>query len=154
MREFLKHITAGAAGLVLIVTMVPGRAEEPQSAAETYQDIEATLGAVPSFFTLFPESGIAGAWSEFKGIQLNPGSALSGKEKELIGLAVAAQIPCEYCIYFHTKAAMLNGASEDEIKEAVAMAAIVRHWSTVLNGMQVDPARFRQELDNILAAAK
>ena len=34
---------------------------------------------------------------------LNPNSALSGKAKELIGLAVAAQVPCQYCIYAHTE---------------------------------------------------
>lgn len=33
------------------------------------------------------------------------------------------------------------------------MASIVRHWSTVLNGLQVDPATFRQETDDILARA-
>ena len=30
------------------------------------------------------------------------------------------------------------------------MAAIVRHWSTVLNGMQVDLAGFKQETDTVL----
>ena len=39
-----------------------------------------------------PEAGIGGAWREFKTIQLNPHSAVPGKYKELIGLAVAAQI--------------------------------------------------------------
>lgn len=112
-----------------------------------------TLGSVPTFFKLFPQEGIDGAWTEFKTIQLNPKTALSGKEKELIGLAVAAQIPCSYCIYFHTAAAKLNGASDAEIREAVAMAAITRHWSTVLNGMQADPVGFRQETDAVLRLA-
>jgi AhpD family alkylhydroperoxidase len=88
-----------------------------------------------------------------KTIQMNPASALDGKTKELLGLAVAAQIPCEYCIYFHTAAARANGATEAEIREAVAMAAIVRHWSTFLNGMQIDAATFRREVDTIMSAA-
>jgi AhpD family alkylhydroperoxidase len=124
-----------------------------QDAGATYQDIQGTLGMVPGFFKLFPEEGIAGAWAEFKTVQLNPKSALSGKEKELIGLAVAAQIPCSYCIYFHTAAAKANGATDAEIRETVAMAAITRHWSTVLNGMQVDPAAFRQDTDTVLRLA-
>jgi len=124
-----------------------------QDAAATYRDIEATLGSVPTFFKLFPESGIAGAWAEFKSVQLNPNTALSGKEKELIGLAVSAQIPCSYCIYFHTAAAKANGATDGEIREAVAMAAISRHWSTVLNGMQVDPDGFRHDTDAVLRMA-
>jgi AhpD family alkylhydroperoxidase len=124
-----------------------------EDAPSAYRDIEATLGSVPTFFKLFPEEGIGGAWTEFKTVQLNPKTALSGKEKELIGLAVAAQIPCSYCIYFHTAAAKLNGATDAEVREAVAMAAITRHWSTVLNGMQADPAGFRQETDTVLHLA-
>lgn len=124
-----------------------------QDAPGTYQDIEATLGSVPTFFKLFPPEGVEGAWTEFKTIQLNPKTALSGKEKELIGLAVAAQIPCSYCVYFHTAAARLNGATDAEIGEAVAMAAITRHWSTVLNGMQADPVEFRQQTDTVLRRA-
>jgi AhpD family alkylhydroperoxidase len=124
-----------------------------QDGPATYRDIEATLGSVPTFFKLFPEEGTSGAWGEFKTVQLNPKTALSGKEKELIGLAVAAQIPCSYCIYFHTQAAKLNGATDAEVREAVAMSAITRHWSTVLNGMQADPAGFRQETDTVLRLA-
>jgi AhpD family alkylhydroperoxidase len=128
-------------------------AAEDASAQATYRDIEQTLGSVPGFFKAFPESGIAGAWAEFKSVQLNPKTKLDGKTKELIGLAVAAQIPCQYCIYFHTAAAKANGATADEIRETVAMAAIVRHWSTVLNGMEVDLAGFKRETDTVLKAA-
>ena len=122
-------------------------------AQATYRDIEQTLGSVPTFFKLFPEAGIAGAWAEFKSVQLNPHTRLDGKTKELMGLAVAAQLPCQYCVYFHTAAAKLNGATDAEIREAVAMAAISRHWSTVLNGMQVDLAAFKRETDAVLRAA-
>jgi len=123
-------------------------------AASAYRDIERTLGSVPTFLRRFPETGIAPAWREMKSVQLNPATSLSGKRKELIGLAVAAQIPCAYCVAFHTQAAMLNGASDAEIREAVAMAAITRHWSTVLNGSLIDEAQFRKEVDQIVAHAK
>jgi AhpD family alkylhydroperoxidase len=128
-------------------------AGQDATAQAIYRDIEQTLGSVPSFFKQLPEVGIAGAWAEFKAVQLNPRTSLDGRTKELIGLAVAAQIPCQYCIYFHTAAAKLNGATDEDIREAVAMAAIVRHWSTVLNGMQVDMAGFRQETDTVLRLA-
>lgn len=141
-----------AAALVAGVALAaPLRADDSSAAA--YKDIEATLGQVPTMFRVFPEIGIAGAWAEFKSMQLNPDSKLDGKTKELLGLAVSAQIPCQYCVYFHTAAAKLNGATDEEIREAVAMASIVRHWSTVLNGMQVDEATFRKETDDILARA-
>src|SRR6516162_2028911 len=127
-------LTASALALTVFVNASPAPAGD---ATATYQDIEKTLGMVPGFFKVFPQSGIAGAWDEFKTVQLSPNTALDGKTKQLIGLAVAAQIPCQYCIYFHTAAAKANGASDEEIKEAVAMAGVVRHWSTVLNGNQV-----------------
>jgi AhpD family alkylhydroperoxidase len=130
-------------------------AQDPSGEAQaTYADIKKTLGLVPSFFRAFPEEAIAPAWDEFKGVQLNPQSAIPPKYKELIGLAVSAQIPCRYCVYFHTKAAGLGGATERETKEAVVMAAIVRQWSTVLNGMQTDETKFRAELANVLAYVK
>lgn len=123
-------------------------------AKSAYKDIEHTLGSVPTFMRRFPEEGIASAWREFKSVQLNPNTPLDGKSKELIGLAVAAQIPCAYCIAFHTEAAKLNGANDREIREAVAMAALTRHWSTVLNGSLIDEPQFRKEVDQIVAGAK
>jgi len=149
----LVALTAAAALGLLTVSARPAAAQERQSQA-TYRDIQQTLGSVPGFFKQLPESAIAGAWGEMKTLQLNPKTQLSGKTKELIGLAVAAQIPCQYCIYFHTAAAKANGASDEEIKETVAMAAVTRHWSTVLNGMQIDLATFKHETDTVLRAAR
>jgi AhpD family alkylhydroperoxidase len=144
---------ATAIGLGAVTMVAKIAAAEDSAAQSTYRDIEQTLGSVPSFFRAFPESGIAGAWGEFKSVQLNPKTKLDGKTKELIGLAVSAQIPCQYCVYFHTAAAKLNGATDDEVREAVAMSAIVRHWSTVLNGMQVDLVGFKRETDTVLRLA-
>jgi AhpD family alkylhydroperoxidase len=155
----MRHLTirlftvAGAATLgVLTAFGQPAAAQDAQAQA-VYRDIEQTLGSLPSFFKQLPDSAIPGAWAEMKAFQLNPNTELSGKTKELIGLAVAAQIPCQYCIYFHTAAAKANGATDEEIKEAVAMAGVVRHWSTVLNGMQVDLTGFKRDTDSVLNAA-
>jgi AhpD family alkylhydroperoxidase len=146
-------VTLAAVAALGAVALAETSAAEGTSVQETYRDIERTLGTVPGFFKAFPEAGIAGAWAEFKSVQLNPKTSLDGKTKELIGLAVAAQIPCQYCVYFHTAAAKANGASDEEVREAVAMAAIVRHWSTVLNGMQVDLAGFKRDTDTALRLA-
>jgi AhpD family alkylhydroperoxidase len=78
---------------------------------------------------------------------LNKNTALSLKVRELIGLAVASQIPCKYCIYYHQKAAGAAGASEEEVREAVHMASLVRHWSTVLYGNQTDFEAFKAEVN-------
>ena len=152
MRKSGQAIVAFAA-LLAIGTAAASPRALAQDANATYRDIEQTLGIVPGFFKAFPGSGIAGAWAEFKSVQLNPQTKLDGKMKELIGLAVSSQIPCAYCVYFHTAAAKANGASDEEVREAVAMAAIVRHWSTVLNGMQVDLATFKNETDTVLRFA-
>jgi AhpD family alkylhydroperoxidase len=141
------------AGITASASLAQPATAQDATAQAAYQDMERTLGLVPSFFKAFPEAGIAGAWAEFKAIQLNSNTRLDGKSKELIGLAIASQIPCQYCVYFHTAAAKLNGATDEDIREAVAMAAIVRHWSTVLNGMQVDLAGFKQETDTVLRLA-
>jgi AhpD family alkylhydroperoxidase len=126
--------------------------ESPYSAATA--DIQKTLGFVPQFFEAFPAEALPGAWQEMKELQMNPKTALSGKEKELIGLGVAAQIPCRYCIEAHSEFAKLNGAGDAELGEAVSMAAITRHWSTVLNGNQIDEGKFRTEIARIVANAK
>ena len=123
----------------------------PTSPEEAYLDIEKTLGHVPIFFQVFPKESISAAWSEFKGIQLNPHTALSGKEKELIGLAVAAQIPCDYCIYFHRAAAVLNNASALEMQEAISLAATTRHWSVILNSPITDQTIFKKEANQMIA---
>ncbi|RWM05513.1 MAG: carboxymuconolactone decarboxylase family protein [Mesorhizobium sp.] len=136
-----------------LFTIAPAKAEDATATA-AYKDIQATLGTVPDMFKTLPDVAVAGAWAEIKGVQLNPNTALNGKTKELMGLAVASQIPCQYCIYFHTLAAKANGASDEEIKEAIAMAAIVRHWSTILNGSQVDLATFKKQTDDLFAAVK
>jgi AhpD family alkylhydroperoxidase len=117
-------------------------------------DITKTLGFGPQFLLRMPDAALPGAWEEMKSLQLNPATALNGKSKELIGLGVSAQIPCKYCIYAHTEFAKLNGASEAEIGEAVAMAAITRHWSTFLNGTQTDEAKFRAEILQIVENVK
>lgn len=143
---------------VLIAILSLAAASSASSAAEpTAQDAKAEMrqmfGRVPGFIETFPDGGLPGAWNEMKAVQFSGDTALSPKVKELIGLAVAAQIPCQYCVYFHAKAARAGGASDEEIKEAVAMAALTRHWSTVINGSQIDFATFRTEVDAMMRYA-
>ena len=55
---------------------------------------------------------------------MNPSTAIPGKYKSLIGLAVASQIPCKFCIIADTEFAKLEGATDRELTEAVAMAGL------------------------------
>lgn len=47
--------------------------------------------------------------------------ALSKKTKHLLALGLAISSNDEYCIVYHTKGAIDNGASEEEILEAAAI---------------------------------
>ena len=112
---------------------------------EVFQDIEKTLGKVPSFFKLVPDRSLELEWNLFKTLQLNE-SPIPNKYKELIGVAVAAVTRCKYCSFFHTEVAKLFGASDAEVEDAVHYAKSSAGWSTYLNGMQMDYDQFTKEL--------
>ena len=116
------------------------------------QDIEQTLGFVPTFMRQMPKAGCAGAWQQLKGLEFSEDTALDAKTKALIELAVVSQIPCQYCIWADAAAAKAAGATDEEIAEAVTMAALTRHWSTFFHGMQVDFEQFKMELGGEMAA--
>jgi AhpD family alkylhydroperoxidase len=120
-------------------------------AAAAYRDIQSSFGSVPNFFKVLPEESLIGAWRDLREFQFNPKTALSLKVKLLIGLAVSAQTPWASGNYFSTRSSMmLAGASEREIRECIAMSAQTRHWSTILNGNQINERQFRSEVDRIL----
>lgn len=103
----------------------------------------------PDFYkNTYPEHALSEALEAKKALT-GEEAQLDAKTRELIALGVAAQIPCGYCVYVHDKNARAKGASEAEIREAVAMAAHVRHWSTVLNGMGYDLEAFKAEVDSM-----
>ena len=60
--------------------------------------------------------------------------AIPRKYKELMALAVAFTTQCPYCIGIHSDKARENGASEQEIAEAVAVAAALRAGAAVTHG--------------------
>jgi AhpD family alkylhydroperoxidase len=122
--------------------------------ASALKDVSQTLGFVPEFLRRFPDVARAGAWREMRDVQLSPKTALSGKYKELVGLAVASQVPCRYCIVAHTEFAKLNGATDGEINEAIAMAAVTRNFSTMLNGLQIDENQFRRDVARLIKGAQ
>jgi AhpD family alkylhydroperoxidase len=127
---------------------------ETGGAAATRAEIQKTFGFVPGFMKAMPDLLLPGLWQEMTGLEMNPATALPGKQKELISLGVAAQIPCEYCIYAHTQFARLNQASDAEIGEAVGIAALTRHWSTFINGTLPDEQKFRAEVNQLVAHVK
>ncbi len=50
---------------------------------------------------------------------------LSGKDKELIAVAISITQQCEWCIAFHVKNALEAGAKQEEIIEAAWVAVLM-----------------------------
>lgn len=116
---------------------------------EVDRDIEETLGLVPEFFKKVPDYLLPTEWASFKSLELSDQTAIPNKYKELIGLAVSGATRCRYCCYFHTEAAKLFGATEDEVTETALIAKNTMGWSTYLNTMQFDYDEFIAEFDRI-----
>jgi AhpD family alkylhydroperoxidase len=58
--------------------------------------------------------------------QVFANGALPAKTKQLIAVAVAHVTQCPYCIRGHTKAALRQGATREELMEAIWVAAEMR----------------------------
>jgi AhpD family alkylhydroperoxidase len=77
-------------------------------------------------------------------------SALPRKVKELIAIGVAHTTQCPYCIEGHVRAAKKAGASDQEIAEAVFVAAALRAGgafahSTIAMGVLKEMNRLEKE---------
>ncbi len=135
--------------LATILLLSAGLYAQDMSYDNAKKEIEEEFGTFPAMFEVFPDHALAGAWENFKMLN-SPESKIPAKYRELLQLAVAAQIPCDYCIYFHTASAKAYGATEEEIQEAVAQGAQTRYWSMILQGNQVDFEKFKTEFDSMM----
>jgi 4-carboxymuconolactone decarboxylase len=63
--------------------------------------------------------------------------ALSKREKSLIALAVSHAVQCPYCIDAYTKNSLEAGADEEQMTEAVHVAAAIRGGASLVHGMQM-----------------
>lgn len=64
-------------------------------------------------------------------------SALSAREKSLIALAVAHAVQCPYCIDAYSTDTMEKGYTEQQMMEAVHVAAAIRGGATLVHGVQM-----------------
>ncbi|MCP4262548.1 MAG: carboxymuconolactone decarboxylase family protein [Planctomycetes bacterium] len=138
-------VMAAVCGIIFAPSIA--KAEEPTPSEAAIAEMKKMLGGVPTEMKLYPESARAAGWAMMKSTDLNKNTVLPAKIRELIGLAVAAQIPCQYCVYYHIKAAKAAGANEEEMREAVHQASLTRHWSTILYGNQYDLEVYKTETD-------
>lgn len=110
------------------------------------QEMIAHFGFAPDFYSTLPRAGLPNAWAAHRDFELAE-TAIPNRYKELIGLAIAAHIKCRYCIYFHTQAARANGATDEELKEAVFMGGLTVEYSNTITGMRYDFEKFQREVD-------
>jgi len=64
-------------------------------------------------------------------------SALTAREKALIALAVSHAIQCSYCIDAYTTNSLQSGADEEQMMEAVHVAAAVKAGTTLIYARQM-----------------
>ena len=63
--------------------------------------------------------------------------ALTEREKSLIALAVAHTVQCPYCIDAYSSTCLQKGADEEQMMEAVHVAAAIRSGASLVNGVQM-----------------
>ena len=63
--------------------------------------------------------------------------ALSAREKALIALAVAHTLKCPYCIDAYTSTCLEKGADEEQMSEAVHVAATMSAGITLVHSVQM-----------------
>ncbi len=63
--------------------------------------------------------------------------ALTEREKALIALAIAHAFSCPYCIDAYSKGCLEKGADEEQMMEAVHVAAAMKAGITLVNSTQM-----------------
>ena len=63
--------------------------------------------------------------------------ALTEREKALIALAVSHAVQCPYCIDAYTSTSLEKGADEEQMMEAIHVAAAIRGGATLVHGVQM-----------------
>ena len=112
---------------VLISTIAVGQTKE-----DSYQKL---LEESP-FNIMYPQFIAEDAAEYFKEFNklFSDSSPIAPKEARLVAIGVSAAVKCEYCIAANVHLARKLGATEDEIKAAVQIAAEIQRFSTLLYG--------------------
>ena len=99
------------------------------------------------FNNVYPESILKSSATYFKAqMGLYKEGAIAEKEAHLVALGTSAAIKCQYCIPYHISELKRLGASENEIKTAVLIAADIMKMSTLFYGNEFDLEAFKKLL--------
>ena len=95
------------------------------------------------FIKLHPKAVQPAADAYYKAVEEKVfNGAIPLKYAQLVALSASVAMKCEYCVPAHTSFAIAAGATEEEIKTAVAIAADVALNSSMLYGTQFDMDEF------------
>ena len=89
------------------------------------------LSKLPNLGKLAPEA-TAAFWAYDKAALAD--GAIPKKYKELMAIAVALTTQCPYCLELHRKAALKAGVTEQELGEAIHVAAALRAGAAITHG--------------------
>ncbi len=109
----------------------------PEMAGELNPLVSALRAAQPDVMKGFSQMAQAALKTE----------ALDTKTKELIALAISVAVRCDACITYHAKAAVKQGASDQEIAETMGMAIYMGAGPSVMYAAQAleAAAQWRKE---------
>jgi uncharacterized peroxidase-related enzyme len=93
---------------------VPTREEVSESNQQIFDQLEKGVGFVPNLYATYAYNDTALA--DYLALQ-NRKSTLSGKEREIINLAVSQVNECQYCLSAHTALGKMNGFTDEQILE-------------------------------------
>jgi AhpD family alkylhydroperoxidase len=115
---------------------------------DTLKDIEKSFGIVPGFMKGLPEDVLIHDWPLMKKYTLGE-SKIPAKYRELMGLAIAANIKCPYCQLFHKSAAQMYGATPEEFAEIAFLASYTARWSSMIHAQHYPYETFAKETQQI-----
>lgn len=117
-------------------------------AQDTITDAEKSELLLKSpFNSLYPISILKSSDQYFASqMELFSKGAINEKNAHLIALGTSAATKCAYCIPYHISEARRLGASDEEIKTAVLIAADVMRMSTLFYGNEFDLEAFKAML--------
>ena len=115
---------------------------------DTLKDIQKSIGIVPGFVKGLPQDVLNHDWPLMKKYTLGE-SKIPGKYRELIGLAVAANIKCPHCQLFHMSVAKMLGATPEELAEIAFLASYTSRWSAMIHAQHYPYETFAKETEQI-----
>ena len=108
---------------------------------------KATIKATNPFSSVYPTSILKSSDTYFKAqMGLYKEGVIPEKEAHLVGIATSAAIKCQYCIPYHVAELKRLGASDEEIKTAILIAADIMKMSTLFYGNEFNLEDFKKML--------